>query len=478
MGISAQKSVWKPHAGPQTEILRRSERELLYGGARGGGKTEAGLAWMGEPEYFYHPKYRLLVIRKTAKDLDDWLFRAKGFFGGAVEIGGNPLKIKFPGGGMGSVGHMADMSSWEDHVGSEYHKELWEELTLIPKEEQYLRVLGSCRSTVPELRAQSFASTNPGGPGHVWVKNRFVEVAKNKCYRDKWGNTRIFIPSKIDDNPTLMNNDPNYIKYLDSLPEPLRSAWRNGDWDCFDGQFFSNLGEHNREKPFELPWDCQFRLFGALDHGIAHDTSFGIGYLDSEHGIHLVGSYLNNGGTTSDHVRAIFDMVESCRWTHGIFPCEIFYDPSMDTKKKINEQIYKSDIDEYKEYFFKHDASRHVRFTPANNRKVDGCHIMRETFATGVSGVPIFHYFDRSNEGTVDSVKAVLTDKNNTEIYAKQEGDDAADQLRYLIVGIYTVRSNKVAVQETRRATPDERPLTLSTQLKPLFFSMFEGKRK
>ena len=45
---------------------------------------------------------------------------------------------------------------------------------------------------------------------------------------------RIFIPAKIEDNPTLMEKDPEYVKYLDSLPEDLRNAWRHGSWDVFD----------------------------------------------------------------------------------------------------------------------------------------------------------------------------------------------------------------------------------------------------
>ena len=49
---------WQPHEGPQTEALSRSEFEILYGGSRGGGKTEAGLAWMVEPEFLQNEMYR------------------------------------------------------------------------------------------------------------------------------------------------------------------------------------------------------------------------------------------------------------------------------------------------------------------------------------------------------------------------------------------------------------------------------------
>ena len=66
---------WGPQEGLQTEVLTRTEDELLVGGARGSGKTELGLAWGAEPEYILHPKFRGLVIRKDYEDLSDWITR-------------------------------------------------------------------------------------------------------------------------------------------------------------------------------------------------------------------------------------------------------------------------------------------------------------------------------------------------------------------------------------------------------------------
>jgi hypothetical protein len=457
--MAVKESVWTPFPR-QSAVLERSEREVLTGGSRGGGKTELAQAWLGEPEYFYHSKYRALIIRKNRKDLDDFLFRLKHFFNNAIEITGNPPKIKFPKGGEGVCGHMDDANAWEDYVGHEYQKILWEELTLIPQEEMYLKVLMSCRSTIDGLKAQSMASTNPGGPGHQWVKKRFVDVALNKTYFDpKNGLSRIFIPMRVQDNPAIMEKDPDYVKMLQSLPEPLRSAWYEGSWDVFSGQFFHNLDEHNREDSFELPYDCQYALFGSLDHGISHDTAFGIGYADKDHDIHLVASYLNNGGTTEGHAGAIWDMIASNRNTHGIFPHVIYYDPSMDTKKKMSDQVYISDIDIYMKYFKEREPSKYVVFIPANNRKVDGCHIMRDVFEPR-NNKSVFKFFSKYNEKTIEQVKTVLTDENNTEIYAKQDGDDAADMLRYLIVGMYTYRSSKLTkkIPNTLKTPKPESP--------------------
>lgn len=229
--------LWEPHKGPQTYALAISDcYELLYGGARGGGKTDAGIVWMLKETA--HPLFRGLVIRRTADDLSDWLDRARRVYRGA-KFTGKPTKIEFPSGAIIRTGHLRDDQAYTKYQGHEYQRMLIEELTQIPDEESYLKLLSSCRSTI-EVKPQVFCTANPGGKGHSWVKSRFIEGHKPmKAFRDKISSRyRVFIPATIDDNPTLVKADPEYVQFLDSLPEPLRSAWRKGDWDVFAGQYF------------------------------------------------------------------------------------------------------------------------------------------------------------------------------------------------------------------------------------------------
>lgn len=240
---------WTPHPGAQTRALERGEFEVLYGGARGGGKTDAGLAWLLRD--ITNPKYRALVLRKNYEDLTDWLDRAGKMYtryGG--QITGKPATIKFPSGALIRTGHLKDRKSYEKYLGHEYQRQLIEELTLIPEERYYVEILGSCRSTIPELRPQVFATTNPGNIGHLWVKQRFVDPAPagTPFLAEDTGRYRIFVPSTVDDNPTLVKNDPFYVNMLDGLKktsEELWRAWRLGDWDIFVGQAF---GEFRRDR--------------------------------------------------------------------------------------------------------------------------------------------------------------------------------------------------------------------------------------
>jgi hypothetical protein len=156
------KISWSPQA-KQEIALARIEDEILYGGARGGGKTEAGQAWLlYDIEY---PFYRALVIRKNADDLKDWVDRARMMYAVVkAEVVGNPPEIRFPKGGKIRTGHLNDDNAYMKYQGTEYQKMLIEELSQIPKEKQYLQLIGSCRSSYPQIKPQVFATTNPDDP--------------------------------------------------------------------------------------------------------------------------------------------------------------------------------------------------------------------------------------------------------------------------------------------------------------------------
>lgn len=234
-------AIWKPHP-KQEEALLRTEFEVLFGGARGGGKTDVGLVWLTYD--FEHPRFRALVIRKNADDLTDWVDRAVRFYTPMKGVVAHkPATITFPWGAVIRTGHLKDDQSYTKYQGQEFQRMVIEELTQIPDERRYLQLLASCRSTVPELRPQIFCTTNPGGVGHGWVKRRFVDPSPPEVpFVDKTsGRSRIFIPATVDDNPTLMDNDPDYTRFLDALrdtDEELWKAWRLGDFNTFAGQYF------------------------------------------------------------------------------------------------------------------------------------------------------------------------------------------------------------------------------------------------
>jgi len=251
---------WKPQPRQEYALVRAQEDifELLYGGARGGGKTDGGQIWLVEPKYIQHKLYRALVIRKNADDLSDWVDRAERMYAplGAV-VTGNPKVITFPSGAKIKTGHLNDSKAYTKYQGHEYQKMLIEELTQIALENNYEKLIASCRSTIPGLKSQVFNTTNPDGEGHVWVKERWnCENGDDKVievYDKETGlyRNRLFISAKVEDNPTLVKNDPGYVATLNNIKDPtLRKQWRDGSWEepMIPGAYYKDQFKTIKEK--------------------------------------------------------------------------------------------------------------------------------------------------------------------------------------------------------------------------------------
>jgi len=296
---------WTP-TPRQIIALKRLEDEILYGGARGGGKTDAGMVWL---LYWIHiPKYRALIIRRNEKDLSDWVDRAREMYKptGAV-FAGRPVEIRFPSGSIFKTGHLNDAEAYTQYQGHEYQKMLIEELTHIPREDDYEKLLGSNRSTVDGIKAQTFATTNPDGDGHEWVKKRFKcedepeTVIKTRDKETGLIKTKIFIPAKVQDNPHIMQKDPKYVAFLNSIKNPvLRKQWREGSWEdpFIEGAYYANELRQAKEEnrittvhydktlPVETIWDLGLGESEAMSIWFRQVVANEIRYIDYISGEH------------------------------------------------------------------------------------------------------------------------------------------------------------------------------------------------
>jgi hypothetical protein len=272
---------WHPFPKQELALLKAQEvDELLYGGARGGAKTEAGIVWLVEPKYIDNPRYRGLSIRKNFKDLCDWIDRAYEMWKRlGVKKAGNPAEFTFPSGAKIRTGHLRDSEAYTQYQGHEYQKILIEELTQISNEDNYEKLFMSCRSTIDDLPACMLATTNPDGVGHEWVKDRFDcenPDMETRSFKDELSGrtlTRAFIPSTVEDNPILIEKDPKYVAMLNSIKDPvLRKQWRFGDWTDFDieGAFYTR---HLRQAKTEgrittVPYDPVIPVNVTFDLGV------------------------------------------------------------------------------------------------------------------------------------------------------------------------------------------------------------------
>ena len=265
---------WIPHAGAQTEFLSRSEFEVLFGGSAGPGKTDCLVA--GLTRDVENPNYRALLVRRTFPQLQEIIDRCWRLYSklGAV-YRSTEKRWQFPSGAIVDLGHMQHEDDKYNYQGKEYHRAGIDELTQFT-ETQYTYLMSRLRTTDDRIRPQILSTTNPGGIGHYWVKERFVTITDHgHTYVDpKTGLSRVFVPAKIEDNPTLFLSDPAYLARLEALPEVERMRLRHGIWDAFSGQVFTELSQrlHGCDD-FEIP--PEWERFCVFDWGFAKPFSVG-----------------------------------------------------------------------------------------------------------------------------------------------------------------------------------------------------------
>jgi hypothetical protein len=281
-----QEVIFKPNEGPQTEFLAASEREVLYGGSAGGGKT---MALIADPmRYFHNPNFNGLVLRRTTDELREIIWKTQEIYPKAFK-GAKWQEKKsqwvFPSGARLWLTYLERDEDVLRYQGQAFSYVGFDELTQhsTPFAWNYMR--SRLRTTDPSLPIFMRATTNPGGPGHQWVKRMFIDPASpNKAFAatdletgdpmvypetsDKAGQPlfyRRFIPASLYDNPYL-SGDGQYEANLLSLPEMQRRQLLEGDWGIAEGAAFPEfrLKDHVVE-PFDIPHD--WRRFRSCDYG-------------------------------------------------------------------------------------------------------------------------------------------------------------------------------------------------------------------
>lgn len=289
--VETEKVVWRPQPR-QCDFMVRPEYEALYGGAAGGGKSDALL---GEALRQVNKRYyRAIIFRKTYPDCTELIDRAHELYPRAypgATYNDNKHCWTFPSGAKIYFGAMQHKKDRLKYQGKQFAFIGFDELTHFSWDEySYMFSRNRCAKD-PTIRCYIRATTNPGGVGHGWVKDRFITAAEPmtpiktemEIAGKKYVRRRIFIPSSVFDNKILLENDPNYIANLGMLPEAELRALLYGDWDSFSGQVFSewkNDSSHYLDqkgthviKPFPIP--KEWRRYRSFDFGYAKPFSVG-----------------------------------------------------------------------------------------------------------------------------------------------------------------------------------------------------------
>lgn len=248
-------------------FIKAKETEVLFGGAAGGGKSYGQVidALLFALQY---AGSKQLILRRTFAELDKSIIRTVlGMYPRDIfSFNSSAHTGRFMNGSIIDFGYIANEKDVYQYQSAEYDVVRFDELTHFT-ETQYIYLISRVRgaNTFPK---QIKSSTNPGGVGHTWVKERFVDPSPpNTWFVGTDGVDRIFIPSLLSDNKPLTDADPNYRKRLEALPEKERKALLYGDWNIFEGQYFTEFDTAvHVVEPFEIP--KEWRKWRAFDYGL------------------------------------------------------------------------------------------------------------------------------------------------------------------------------------------------------------------
>lgn len=342
--------VFVPNKGPQTDFLSATEQEVLYGGAAGGGKSYAMIA---DPmRYFNNPNFVGLLLRRTNDELRELKWETQKLYPKAFP--GAKWKEKdsmwvFP---SGAKFWMTYLERDDDVLRYQGQAFTWigvDELTQYATPFAWTYLSSRLRTTDPLLKKHLCmrATTNPGGPGHHWVKKMFIDPApagesfwatdidSGNVLRypddhedpDKRGKPlfkRRFIPAKLKDNPYLYD-DGSYERSLQALPEQQRRKLLDGDWSIMEGAAFAEFNpRYHVCEPFDIP--SSWRRFRSADYGysspscvlwFAIDPSYDTLYVYRE----LYGSKM----TGVDLATKVLQMEENDRISYGILDSSVWH---------------------------------------------------------------------------------------------------------------------------------------------------------
>lgn len=459
------REIWKPQP-KQWEFMRRSEYEALYGGAAGGGKSEALVCEALRQVHL--PFYRAVIFRKTFPQLEELISKSLRYYPAAfpgAKYNAALHRWVFPSGACIYFRSMPHKLSYLDYQGLSYEYVGFDELTHFTQEE-YEYLLSRNRANGAGARVYIRATANPGGIGHGWVKNRFITITEpGKPYvyraeaftpdgkRIEVERSRIFIPSSVFDNKILMENDPAYVGSLAMMPEAKKKALLYGDWDSFSGQVFTEWrNDRNGYKnginthviePFKIPE--HWRRYRAYDFGYAKPYAVlwfavdedGRAYLYRE----LYGADGDNVGIKeeplrqAERVREIEDECERGRAIYGVADPAI-WDDSRGKQNRI-AAIF---------------AERGVYFEKGDNRRLSGKMQMHRRLAFDEEGKPGLYVFS-SCVNTIRTLPNLVYDMKNVEDVDTECEDHIYDAIRYFLMCV-PVAAKPLPKPDTRHWTP------------------------
>ena len=410
--------IFQPNEGPQTEFLAAAEKDVLYGGAAGGGKSYAMLV---DPlRYCHRSAHRALILRRSMPELRELIDKSRELYPRAFP-GCKFREVEklwnFPSGAKIEFGFLERDADVYRYQGQAYSWIGFDEITHLPTEFGWNYLASRLRTTDPEITPYLRCTANPGGVGSSWVKKRYVDPSPpNEAFDGSDGLTRKFIPARLDDNPYLAT-DGRYEQMLKALPDIQRRQLLEGNWDVAEGAAFTEFDiESHVIIPFHIPigWE---RVKG-IDYGYASESACIWATVDPSDGTLIIYRELYRKGLTGVDLGEMITQMEldDPLSVQGVLDTAAWARTGT-TGPTVGEALQRAG----------HKLRR------ADKNRIQGKIQMHEYLKVQQSGRPRLQIFNTC-PNLIRELQGIPLDKNNPEDVDTHAPDHAYDALRYLIM--------------------------------------------
>ena len=415
---------------PKQEAFFLAEaKHIAYGGARGGGKS-----WAMRRKFvllaFRYAGLKLLLLRRTLPELNEnHVLPLQKELHGAVEYQSTQRAFLFPNGSRIKLGYCDREADVFQYQGQEYDVIGLEEATHFT--ESQMQFLTTCsRSVRDDFSPRMYYTCNPGGVGHAWVKRLFIDRDYRNSERSE---DYVFIPARVTDNPVLLERNPQYLETLKNLPETLRKAYLDGNWDVLEGQYFQEFDRSiHVVKPTELP--REWKRFRAMDWGY-NDPCCVLWFAIAPEGKLFVYRELYLRRTLSSEIaKRVRTLSENERIAYTVASPDAWQQRGL----KGAEGTCIAEV----------FAKNGVPLLPADNARIPGWQRVRENLARGADGTPNLRIFETCRN-LIRTLPALTYDAHDLEDVSDTCEDHAPEALRYGLMS--RPRANEPAPQKRKR---------------------------